>query len=140
MRFVFVAITLAVVALSAACESPEEQIRRQNDAAASDDSAGSANEGTVSVFDLRAGDCFTDAIPASTSEHGEVETVSCLSDRASAKVLSLVLVQDQADYPAESYFDGEAASRCDLDTTSFMFPTAESWDIGDRTILCIMEL
>jgi hypothetical protein len=140
---IFTPVLLMLVLLGLAaggCTDAKEQIRQQNEAAGSGDFEDGANEGSVSVFDLRPGDCISEDIPDETTEHGELEAVACTSTDAVAKVVNLVLIDAEGDYPEESFFDEEAALRCDAETTSFMFPTVESWDAGDRTIVCMADV
>lgn len=94
----------------------------------------------TSVFELEVGDCITSSFGDDTEVEGETGVVPCDDPQAQAEVVDLVDVPDADEYPEESYFDQEALNLCPDFTDSFYFPTSESWDEGDRTIICLRSV
>ncbi|MEZ4501233.1 MAG: hypothetical protein R3C39_01245 [Dehalococcoidia bacterium] len=90
------------------------------------------------LFSLRRGECFT-------REHLDsplwavVEVVSCDSDRWSFGFLSWFKVDIDGDYPAEDFFIDEAWRRCESGWTTFVYPSEDSWRLGDRAVRCLFE-
>jgi hypothetical protein len=122
-------------------------------AVACDDEAERDEEGTVveggdeSVFDLQVGDCYNEA----TEDVGEVEDVGAVpcSEPHDFEVY-FAFDMTETDYPGqdEAFLTGQ--DRCIEEFEDFvgipydesvldifvLAPTSESWDRGDREILC----
>jgi len=98
------------------------------------------------VFDLEVGQCFDD--PDSFSEVSNVEIVDC-DEPHDNEVYHLFDLAD-GDYPGQSTVETQAAEGCleafepfvdrDYATSQldvrYLFPTSETWDNGDREIVC----
>ncbi len=143
MRIRVGAVALFVVLplfVAIACDDQAAEIADQNEAADTPSSGSDSESGDKSVFELRAGDCITSTFSFATVEEAETSVVACDSPDAVSKVLQLVRVAEDDEYPGESYFDEEAAANCDPFFDSFYFPTEESWAADDRTIICIQTL
>jgi hypothetical protein len=53
--------------------------------------------------------------------------------------LTLVNEATESEYPGEGFLDDFAFATCGEEASSYLFPTEESWDQGDRTITCLVE-
>ena len=79
--------------------------------------------------EIRDGDCMnTDDLP--------VELVDC-SGEWKFRVINSFDVADADRYPGDNFFWERAAESCDRRYSSFRFPGAETWGVGDRTVYCI---
>ena len=89
----------------------------------------------VGLERLNAAECYNDA-----PETGGllVELVDCSGDWE-YRVLSSFTVADAPSYPGEDHFDLLASEQCDRRFAYFLYPTSETWALGDRTISCIQE-
>lgn len=116
--------------------------------AARDDSGAIVEAGTEDVFALKVGDCFND--PDSFGEIESVEAVPC-SEPHDNEVFHTFDLPDGA-FPGADAIDEAAFGGClpafeqyvdvsyqesSLDI-SYLSPTAESWDRGDREIACLL--
>jgi hypothetical protein len=101
----------------------EAAIDTQN--ASTGGTASESDLGEVSTFDLRIGDCFRSEALLSSDEGevAEVDRVEC-DDDWDGRV-------------AESFLLEDGESRCPAVTGYYLFPTEDTWDAGDRTVLCI---
>ena len=81
------------------------------------------------------GECFNEA---PETDGLLAELVNC-SGRWEFRVLSLFQVDDQDNYPGEDYFDRPAWTDCDRRYSSYLHPGPETWEFGDRTVLCLQE-
>ena len=136
-------LVLAAVYVVVACGgSGGEGVRE-----ASEDSA--APDGSVSA-DIRGGklgegDCVVGVhdyrtavgIDPATAPGVESVTIVPCSDEWQHRVVTVFEVADADRYPGTQGFAGEAASRCGDDAAATLHPTPESWDRGDRTIVCL---
>jgi hypothetical protein len=98
--------------------------------------SGGGGSRSVDVFDLRTGDCFASGLSAGDA-FGSVSVVACSSRDAEALVSVSFTVSRSGDLPSDAYFDLQAQQRCPLDADRYIFPTAESWEFGDRTMNCV---
>ena len=89
----------------------------------------------VNAKSLDVGECYNEA-----PETGgvQVELVDC-SGPWQYRVLNSFDVAELASYPGDSFFDQAANDRCRDDTTSFRYPSVDTWDYGDRTVICLQE-
>jgi len=133
-------IVIGLVALALlACETEGERISDANrDASRSSSSSSSSSSSpassSISVFDLRIGDCFT----AAEREPSRVRRVSCGSYHTDEVVGSFTV--SFSSFPVlDSAFDNEALLKCPVQANSFLQPTRESWNAGDRTVLCLVS-
>lgn len=87
----------------------------------------------VSDSSLQPGECFND-VPESGFR--QVELVSCLGNWDFRVVESIALPSDTP-YPSESYLKARADLDCNVTTDNFIFPSAQTWDEGNRNIICL---
>ncbi len=128
---------LVLIVLAAACSS----LRR-------DDTGQVVQGGSLSVFDLRVGDCFDE--PAG-SQVSHLVAVPCAEphDNEAFAIFDL----DDGDYPGEEAVDGIAEEGClaafadyvgidyaeSVLAASTFTPTAASWKDGDREVVCFLQ-
>jgi hypothetical protein len=137
------ALTLALAGLLAACGNDGDdgadgaRIETQNTAAAGAEGT-RIDGGRRSVFDIRPGDCLQDGEPGNA--YDRLHVVPCDSDDATAVVVSMFAVDPAPDeYPGTPFFDDLAGRHCGRDATSFLKPTSDSWEAGDRTVKCVQN-
>jgi hypothetical protein len=104
--------------------------------------------GSASVFDLSVGDCFDD--PSSGGEISSVDAVDCAEPHDN-EVYALY-DYDGDSYPGEEAMSAAADEGCEsrfedyvgipyFDSELFsthLTPTQESWDRGDREVVCVL--
>ncbi|MCL1692644.1 MAG: septum formation family protein [Actinomycetia bacterium] len=105
-----------------------------------------------SVFDLRPGDCFDDVIEnGEIAEESETLPMVDCDDPHDNEAYALYNMDDGA-FPTQAAIDDEAIAKCvplfedyvgsEYDTSRldifWIFPTAESWDEGDREVACVL--
>jgi len=134
---------LTIVFLLMACgPSDKERIRDMNESALVEQSFDpDALGGTISVFDIRDGDCFNAGLPSeygATDTFEEVELVSC-SGEWEYRVLDSFVVNRQGAYPGKDYFYDQAQLYCHRLWDFIFFPITESWELEDRTVQCLQE-
>ena len=89
----------------------------------------------VSVTSLSSGECYNEA---PETDELSVELVDC-SGEWEFRVLNSFDVADADRYPGEDYFGQRAHESCDRRYSYLLFPLAESWGFGDRTVNCLQE-
>jgi hypothetical protein len=106
--------------------------------------------GSASVFELSVGDCFDD--PTSGGEVSSVSAVDCAEPHDN-EVYALY-DYDGDSYPGEAAMSAAADEGCEarfedyvgigyLDSELYythLTPTQESWDEGDREVVCVLYL
>ena len=118
-----------------------------------DPAGGTVPEGTgprsVAVADLAVGDCFDD-VDGALNEVAEVPVVPC--DGPHANEVFAVLEQPGEEFPGAEEIRGLAEEGCSgafepyvgasLETSTLtpfpITPTAESWEQGDRQVVCVL--
>jgi hypothetical protein len=133
-------------ALASACTTDTELIREANQAAQEGDgqtSTSGTSSGSVSVFKIRTGDCIVDKelfeLPVNeTEESTSLKKVPCSDTSWDYKVLKSFTVARSGAYPGSGYFDDQYG-KCPLAANTVIFPTRESWNLGDKTINCLQE-
>ena len=116
------------------------EIENQNLAANVSSAIGAGESRTqqgMSVFDLRAGDCYIDS---GLAEVDTVDVLDCSDPSATYRVLHLARVAQDGVFPGVDYLDRQAFDQCPSSTDIYLGPTAGSWELGDRTITCLEEL
>ncbi|MBX6752094.1 MAG: DUF4190 domain-containing protein [Micromonosporaceae bacterium] len=112
-----------------------------------DDSGQVIDAGDVSVFDLRVGDCI-ESLP-DTDRHYEVQVVPCMQLHE-AEVYAVFDLPGSS-YPGEDELFAMADEECfdRLESYSswaasdpsievyYLYPTSQSWRVGDREVTCI---
>ena len=89
----------------------------------------------VGATSLSSGECYNEA-PG--TDGLSVELVDC-SGEWEFRVLNSFDVADADRYPGEDFFEQLANESCDRQYSHFLFPLAESWGFGDRTVNCVQE-
>jgi hypothetical protein len=90
----------------------------------------------ISLFGLEVGDCIDYSGEAATL--GQVKRVDC-SDTHGAKVIGSVGLPE-GDFPGDDAIVEFASLYCPEETSDYLGPTSDSWDIlDDREILCLQE-
>jgi hypothetical protein len=106
-------------------------------------------KGTVTAMDVKMGDCLKE-IPDSTQVL-TVQTIGC--EESHAGEVFAVLTMPDGDFPGQPAID-EYADRCSPELESYspdamtddsvqlyvLYPTAETWEQGDRAVTCIATL
>ena len=131
--------TLLLVACTP--QSEEERIREFNEAILNGVTADSDKVGEkVHYSSLRNGHCFNGFSDPGleTVKIEKVDLVAC-SSSWQYRVIDSFLVGRSGIYPGEEYFDREAFNHCDRHGFLQVFPLRESWDLGDRAVLCLQE-
>ena len=140
-------VALTVLMFTAlACGTDEQKIKNANEAASSEQSSTNNQETErISTFDLRTGDCYNDPELSDIrigeiGESGRVDLVPCTSDYQFRLVESIVVDgSDGVRYPGYAFFEKVWNDRCPLIAELFLYPTDESWGIGDRVVSCLEE-
>ncbi len=86
---------------------------------------------------MRTGDCLAPSVTFE-DELDEVDIVPCEAEWSFA-VLSSFLLDAGDEYPGEPAIDEAVLTNCDFATTAPLFPTVESWALGDRTVNCLLD-
>ena len=89
----------------------------------------------VNVSRLGDGECYNEA---PETEYLLVEVVSC-SGGWQYRTLNSYTVDDLDRYPGEGLFSQRAYKECDRRYTITLYPTADSWALGDRRVNCLQE-
>ncbi|MEO5986879.1 MAG: septum formation family protein [Candidatus Limnocylindria bacterium] len=104
--------------------------------------------GSISVDDLRVGDCFN---TATDDEIADVDAVPC-NVAHEYEVFTLATYEGSGSYPSDSALPSIFAEVCQpafepyvaapYDSSeiygSMISPSAESWDAGDRSFICVL--
>jgi hypothetical protein len=119
-----------------------------------DEEGAISDAGDLGVLALRVGDCFDEPSAPSTGEVVEVFTVDakpCSEPHDSEVFHTYELTADEL--PSDDAVTSEAGERCmetfesyvgstyeesELDF-SFLWPTSDSWDAGERTVMCSLR-
>ena len=128
---------LALALALAACGSDAERVREADTdptAAAEGDTSLSAE---IAATELQEGDCITSTLPDGISVESVV-IVPC-SDAWQYRVTNSFQVADSTEYPGNEFFAQQAAERCDQPVAYFLLPSPESWELNDRTVICLEE-
>jgi hypothetical protein len=90
----------------------------------------------VSLFGLEVGDCIDYSGEAATL--GQVKRVDC-AETHDAKVIGSVGLPE-GDFPGDDAIVETASLYCPEETSDYLGPTSDSWEIlNDRDILCLQE-
>jgi hypothetical protein len=106
-------------------------------------------KGTVTATDVEVGDCLSE-IPDSARVL-TVQTVEC--EQTHAGEVFAVLTMPDGDFPGQAAVD-EYSNRCEPELATYspgamtddsiqmyvLYPTAESWEQGDRAVTCVATL
>ena len=89
----------------------------------------------VNISRLGDGECYNEA---PETEYLLVEVVSC-SGGWQYRTLNSYTVDDLDRYPGEGLFSQRAYKECGRRYTITLYPTADSWALGDRRVNCLQE-
>jgi hypothetical protein len=106
-------------------------------------------EGTVTATDVKVGDCLKE-IPGSTRVL-TVDTIGC--EEPHAGEVFAVLTMPEGDFPGQSAIE-EYQNKCEPELVAYapdavtddsvqlyvLYPTAETWEQGDRAVTCVATL
>ncbi len=140
-RVVSIGIVLVISAVTGGlCFNNQNDPIEDQNRAAEGFSSGNVGErtGRKSIFDLRVGDCVTEFGSEADGQDSAL-LVECSDTRAQARVVKLVRVEDLSDFPSDGYFDMQAEQFCGIEATSFIVPSEETWELGDRVITCLTD-
>lgn len=107
------------------------------------------SKGTVTATDVKVGDCLKE-IPGNTRVL-TVDTVGC--DQPHAGEVFAVLLMPEGGFPGQPAIE-EYQSKCEPELASYapsaitddsvqlyvLYPTAETWEQGDRAVTCVATL
>lgn len=143
-------IALASLALAAACS--DDGGFDTSGTTTTSGNGGTSDDGSDgeprSVFELDVGDCFDDPDDVAADVE-EVVMLDC--DNPHDNEVYLVFDFDADDFPGEEVIRDEALDRCidefesyvgvpieesELDAGPLLVPTDESWEVGDREVVC----
>ena len=95
------------------------------------------NFGQVSAFELRDEECFNEPNVLTIFDSEKPMTIVPCSGAYDYRVLNTIATTLNGIFPLESYFGRQAATYCDDRTDVYYLPTEVSWNLGDRTVLCL---
>ena len=126
---------LAVMFGFVACGgSDAERVREAGEDAVVEDGSVSAD---IGVMEIEEGDCIVSGLDTGTSV--EAVTIVPCSDAWQYRVTAVLDLGEANQYPGDGALAGEAALKCGSDVAFYLYPTPESWDLGDREIVCLEE-
>jgi hypothetical protein len=143
MRYIAGLFAIAALLVCACGPVPAHgDIKDANDAAASGATPEATREtdfggfsGPVYTYELRPGDCFE--ADESLRTLNQVIRVTC--DRFHDYQVLNVLLLEGDDWPGEDYIEQKGVRDCDPAMTDLIYPSADTWFIGDRTIVCLRD-
>ena len=133
-------VTLLAITLSmAACGDDAESVRQANESAAASTATAEtpSPSAEIQVTELMDGDCVNSTLPEGISID-TVVIVPCSGDWQ-YRVLKSFQLADAEPYPGESFFLSQVSENCDRQTGRYLFPSAQGWEQGDRTITCLQQ-
>ena len=133
-----VPFALLAAALSmAACADDAQTVREANQTPAVSTSAAETPtpSAEIHVTELKDGDCVNSTLPEGISVD-TVVIVPCTGDWQ-FRVLRSFEAADAEAFPDESFFHSQVSENCVRETFSYLSPSAEGWEQGDRTITCL---
>jgi len=152
-RFLAATICSLILAACGGASSEPSSATDESDGASASEAAATAGTGeTISVFDLSTGQCF-DAPDADIIE--EVELIDCASPHTYEIYAAINHSAGPNDaYPGDEEIAAFAEDECrtafepfvglDYDSSElfifYLHPTADTWRIGDREVLCTVYL
>ena len=130
---------LSITLSMAACEDDAQSVRQANESAAASTATAETPTPSAEIHatELKDGDCVNSTLPEGISID-TVVIVPCLGEWQ-YRVLKLFQVADAEPYPGESFFLSQVSENCDRQTDSYLLPSAQSWEQGDRTIMCLQQ-
>ncbi len=134
-----VLLALLAIALStAACEDDAASVREANQTPAAPTATATPTiSAEIQVTELEDGDCVNSSIPEGISID-TVVIVPCSGDWQ-YRVLKSFQVADAEAYPDEDFFISQVSENCGRQTFSYLYPLAQGWGLGDRTVTCLQQ-
>ena len=130
-------LTLALMLAFIACETDAQRIRATNEAATSPDIEDNHISSEIGAMEVQDGDCINSTLLEGTVIESVV-IVPC-TGAWHFRVLSSFNVAGFQRYPGEDHFRRQAYEKCDRRYTFLLFPVAESWEFGERTVNCLQD-
>ena len=130
-------ITLMLALAILGCTSDAQNIRATNEAGATPAATSTPLTAEIGWTEIQDGDCITSRLPEGI-EIESVVIVPCSADWQ-YRALNSFTVEDLQRYPGEDLFSQRAYKECDRRSTNTLFPTADSWALGDRRVTCLQE-
>ena len=133
--FALLAITLSM----AACEDDAQTVREANQTPAVPTTTAETPipSAEIHVTELKDGDCVNSTLPEGIIID-TVVIVPCSGDWQ-YRVLGSFQAADAEALPDESLLLSQVSENCDRGTFSYLSPSAEGWEQGDRTITCLQQ-
>ena len=131
--------TLVLVILLAfvGCDSEAQRIREINEGLATPVAERTPLSAKITTTEIRDGDCINSTLPDGIS----IETVVIVPCAGTwqYRALNSFDVADADRYPGKNFFGQRAYEGCDRRSNYFLFPLAESWGFGGRTVNCLQD-
>ena len=130
-----VALTLFLATVD--CSSDADNIRATNEAARTTPATSTPLSAEIGSTEIQHGDCITSGLP----EGVDIESVVIVPCSANwqYRALSSFEVHDLNRYPGDDTFLRRAYRGCDRRFTYTLFPTEDSWGLGDRKVTCLQD-
>ena len=144
MRYVIKSVPMTVGALVliislvfVGCDGDAQRIREINEILATPAADRTPLSAEITTEEIQDGDCINSTLPEGIS----IETVVIVpcAGNWQYRVLSSFAVANADSYPGEDFFEQRAYESCDRRYSYFLFPLAESWSFGDRTVNCLQD-
>ena len=119
------------------CDSEAQRIREINAGLATPVAESTPLSAKITVTEIQDGDCIN-----STLHDGiRIETVVIVPCAGTwqYRVVNSFDVADADRYPGKDFFEQRASESCDRQTSDVLFPIADSWGLGYRTVNCLQE-
>ena len=136
-------VTLMVFLMIVGCTSVAQNIRATNEAATTPQATSTPQatntplSAEIAWTEIQDGDCIISKLRKGIDIESVV-IVPCSADWQ-YRALSSVAVDDFDQYPGESLFRQRAYKECDRHYIHTLSPSADSWALGDRSVICIQE-
>ena len=91
--------------------------------------------GPITPSDLRVGDCFNPSV--NPTEPFEVLLVPCDDFWEFQVTDHLPVGAELIEWPGDEYFVVQSDSRCSPKTVFVIYPSEDSWFLGDRSLYCM---
>ncbi len=129
------ALALVVELALFGCDSEAQRIREINEVLATPVAERTPLSAKITTTEIREGDCINSTLPEGIS----IETVVIVPCAGTwqYRVLNSFYVADADRYPGEDFFEQRAHESCDRQYSFLLFPPAESWRFGYRTVNCL---
>ena len=131
------ALALLLAFTLVSCQSDADHIRATNEASPTKVVTATPLSAEIHTVDIQEGDCIDSTLPEGISIESVVIVVC--SGPWQYRALNSFEVEDHDSYPGEDIISRLAYERCDRRYSYFLFPLAESWTLGYRTVDCLQH-